>query len=114
MARRYTAAELIQAAKETGGNKSAAGRRLGCSRQTVENYCKRYTTVNEAFENERRAMVDWAESHLRKYVIAGAEWAVKFVLRTLGKDRGYTERTEHSIGGTGEPLVVHLRWPEDG
>jgi len=97
---RYTAAELIEAAKATGGNKSAAARQLNCDRQTVQNYCNRYPTVNRAFEQERQAMVDWAESGLREAVITRKEpWAIKFTLSTLGKDRGYTERRDMRIGG---------------
>jgi len=105
----YKAEELIEAARKTGGNKAAAARLLGCTRQTVDLYCNRYVTVKQAFDDERETMVDWAESGLRDAVITTkAPWAIKFILRTLGKDRGYTERVEQEItGADGGPLTVH-------
>ena len=97
---RYTAQQMIEAAQKTGGNKSAAARLLDCHRETVQRYCRNMVTVNAAFEEQRQVMVDWAETGLREAVITRKDpWAIKFVLRTQGKDRGYVERTETEQSG---------------
>ena len=62
---------------------------LGCHVNTVKNYIKRYPTVAAAAEHQREGIVDMAESVLVRRLNAG-EWdAAKFVLTTLGKDRGW-------------------------
>lgn len=105
---KYTSEELIAAAEATGGNKSAVARQLNCDRQTVQNYCNRYITVNRAFEQERQKMVDWAESGLRDAVIDDKEpWAIKFTLATLGKDRGYVPKVETEQVGKMIIEIVH-------
>jgi hypothetical protein len=77
------------------------------------NYCKRYKTVERAFQQEREKLVDHAETGLRYAVINRKDpWAIKFVLRTLGRDRGYTEQQKHVIDGSAN-VVVSLRWPEE-
>jgi len=102
---KYTAEELIAAAQATGGNKSAVARKLNCDRQTVQNYCNRYVTVDRAFEQERQKMIDWAESGLRDAVITHKEpWAIKFTLATIGKDRGYTEEKRVDLTSKGEQI----------
>lgn len=72
---------------------------MGCERITIQRYCKRYKTVQEAFDQERQKMIDWAEKGLLDAVIGNEDhgpetWALKFTLKTVGKNRGYTERHE--------------------
>ena len=71
-----------------------AARKLGCSPKTVYNYAKRYPIVQEAVDDERGHFVDTAELGLKRAVLNGAAWAIRFTLETLGKDRGYTKRVE--------------------
>lgn len=86
---RYTAAEVIKAINATAGIKTAAAKRLSCDVDTIDNYAKRYPTVAEALQQARAGIVDIAESVLVRRLNAG-EWdAAKFVLTTLGKDRGW-------------------------
>jgi len=102
---RYTATQLIQLARDVGGNKTAAARRLGCDRTTVQNYCNRYPTVERAFEEERQAIADWAESGLRDAVITMREpWAIKFALATLRKDI-YSQQIEQVHTGKVEYMI---------
>lgn len=54
-------------------------------------------------EDERNSLVDMAEIQLIKAVQEGNFKAVREVLRTLGKNRGYVERMEHS-GNDGGPI----------
>ena len=91
---RYTQHRVIDAIKQAQGIKAAAAQALGCSRQTVTNYIDRYPAVKEAYQEARDTSLDLAESKLIA-LVEREEWpAIRFMLITLGKDRGYTERTE--------------------
>jgi len=103
----FTAVQVADALRKARGIKAVAARALGCSRVTVEAYCKRYPTVQAVVEEQRELLVDVAESHLTKWVDAGNERAVFWTLGTLGKDRGYVPREEHT-GKDGEPLQVEV------
>ena len=102
---RYTTAEVIEAIRVAKGIKMTAARHLGCTWWTVNNYCKRHPTVQKAYEETRQELIDLAESKLRQKVEKGADWAIKWVLATLGKDRGWVERKEVT-GAEGGPV----RW----
>jgi hypothetical protein len=90
---RYTLERALEAAQK-GITKAGAARVLGCSRQTIVSYCKRWKRLAEAFEANRSEMVDLSEMALRGAVLRGEPWAVTFALKTLGKDEGYSERQE--------------------
>jgi hypothetical protein len=44
-------------------------------------------------------MIDAGESALYRATLNGEAWAVQFLLKTLGKSRGYVERVEQRSGG---------------
>lgn len=94
---RYTAQQVSDALLDTAGIKSAAARKLGCTHQTVDNYIARYPTVAAAYEQARASIVDKAESVLLQKLNRN-EWdAAKFVLTTLGKDRGWGQTLDVRI-----------------
>jgi len=82
-------------------------KRLGCSVDTIGRYCQRYPTVAAARDEERGAMVDEAELRLWRAIQDGQAWAIAFCLKTLGKDRGYTERQEIA-GSDGSAVTFHV------
>ena len=90
---RYTADEVIEALKK-GHTCVGAASLLQCDPETIRNYAKRYPTVMAALKGKRRELVDLAEMSLRRAIVAGEGWAVALTLKTLGKDEGYTERSE--------------------
>ncbi len=94
---RFTQQQIIEALKATKGMVYLAAERLGCEAQTVYNYRDRYPAVRAAMELEDGKIDDIAEMKLYQAIMAGESWAVQFRLRTKGKGRGYTERTEHSV-----------------
>jgi hypothetical protein len=106
---RYTAAEVIAAIKHTRGMLTLAAERLGCSDETMYNYAKRYPSVAEAIKQQRDRVLDITELKLQEAVNAGESWAVQFMLRTIGKERGYVERHEVT-GKDGDSLHIHLSW----
>lgn len=100
---RYAAAQVIEAIQRARGVKAVAARILECSRQTVDNYIERYVTVRAAYEEQRETLIDVAEGKLIKKLDEDEWAAIKFVLTTLGKSRGYTERQEIT-GAEGGPI----------
>jgi len=76
------------------GIKSVIAEALDCSRQTVDNYLTRWPDLVGVVAQERESLVDRAESKLMEAVDKGELKAVLFVLETMGKERGWTKRTE--------------------
>jgi hypothetical protein len=106
-----TAAQVAKALTESHGLVSIAARQLGCSRQAVEKRIKTSALVRQALHDAREATLDVAEASLYNQVLAGEGWAVCFILKCLGKDRGYVERAQVELSGPGGgPLL--LQWAE--
>ena len=98
---------MIAALLEAHGVKAQAARLLGCNRNTVERYISLYPTVQEAYAIARAELVDLAESKLVEQ-LEGGEWpAIRFTLATIGKDRGYVERSESAVQAKVEGDVTH-------
>ena len=91
--KRFTAAQVVAAVRQCWGLRYHVARRLGCHVNTVTNYAQRYPAVREAFAAERGLLVDLGERALREAIERGEAWAVRLVLLTLGKDRGYVLKT---------------------
>ena len=94
---RYTALQVIEALRTSRGLISMAAEKLQCDVDTVQNYCKRYPTVEAAKQESRVSLLDLAESRLWEAIDRGEGWAIGFCLRTLGRSRGY-----------GEHVALHL------
>jgi hypothetical protein len=94
---RFTTAEVIEALRKTNGMKGPTARLLGCTYRTVVNYEKRYRPVADCIREERELMLDAAELSLARAVEKGEAWAVCFTLKTIGKGRGYVEKTEVEV-----------------
>ena len=90
----YSATQVAEALTQTKGMIFLAAKRLGCSAQTVRNYCERFPSVQAAKDAERGEMVDTAELKLWQSIQNGESWGIAFCLKTIGKDRGYVERQE--------------------
>jgi len=102
---RYTIEQMEQVLRDSRGLLSPAARRLGCDRATMYNYAARYPRIQQTIDDAREQLIDSAESKLAEAIETKAEpWAIAFVLKTLGKHRGYTERTETDVTSKGEPL----------
>ena len=109
---RYTQAQLIDAIQAAKGIKATAAQSLGCSRQTITNYIDRYPAVKAAYQEARDTSLDLAESKLIA-LVEREEWpAIRFMLVTLGKDRGYTERDDIQVLG-GDPQARRQQFLDD-
>jgi len=108
----YTAQQFIDAIPGTGGVITSIARRVGCDWHTAKKYLTEYPTITRAWDNEREGMLDMAEVALFKAVKDGEQWAVKFFLTTIGKQRGYVERVEQQVSGTGDGGAIVLTWAD--
>ena len=106
---KYKVSDMVQAIRESKGMVYVAARKLGCAANTVYNYAERHPTVQEAIDQERGLLVDTAELALWKALQNGEGWAVSLTLKTLGKERGYVERTQTEVSGKdGGALVISV------
>jgi predicted transcriptional regulator len=96
---KYSAEQVIEAVRRNRGILTLVAKDLGCTRQTVHSYVKRYPTIAQAVEDERESLLDLAEGSLFEQVRKGNITAIIFTLKTLGKHRGYVERQEHQVDG---------------
>lgn len=90
--------EFLEKFFDLVGNVKKTCEAVGISRMTYY----RWRREDEYFEKEsdyikdaaRQSMIDGAEDGLREGVEAGNMTAIIFTLKTIGKERGYIERTE--------------------
>ncbi len=96
----HTKEAVLKAVATSRGIKASVAVALGCSRGTVDNYLGRWPDVKDAFDASRSLLVNTAVSALAKDVqnadSKGHQSAYMFVLKTLGKDEGFVERSEVS------------------
>lgn len=106
--RHYLSALLvIQALRKTKGSVYKAAELLGVSSVIIYGYIKRNPTVRQEKTDIDGQMVDRAEIALFDAVEDEQPWAVKYLLSTKGKDRGYVTRVEQT-GPGGSPLGSSL------
>ena len=104
---RFTQEQMIRALTEARGLKMVAAEALHCDRATVHRYILRYPKVRQAYEEAIEGSIDLAQSKLIT-LIEREDWrAIRFMLCTLGKDRGFTER--HEIAAPGDDLETLRR-----
>ena len=109
---RYSQARVIDAIVQARGIKATAAANLHCSRQTITNYIDRYPAVKAAYQEAVESTIDLAQSKLI-VLVEREEWpAIRFLLVTLGKDRGFTERTEVQTLGEDQE-VLFQKFDED-
>jgi len=119
--------EFLKAIEGSGGIKATIAMRLDVSRNTVDNYLKRWATAQEAYTQETETNTDIAESiilgnmqaalqqqrDLKKdnkpaIVESGDAWKY---LQYKGRERGYAQRSEVT-GADGGPVVFHVVYEE--
>jgi AcrR family transcriptional regulator len=98
----YPREVFLRAIPGSFGVKAAVARAVGCSPETVKNALKRWSDLAEAMATEKASLVGDAVSALAADVhnkeSDGHQRAYMFVLKTLGKNEGFVERTE--VDGT--------------
>jgi 20S proteasome alpha/beta subunit len=91
---KITKTNFINASKDSGGIQSVVAQKIGCERQAINQFIKKNEWARELLDAEREKIIDLAENKLFKAADDGKEWAIERILKSLGKRRGYTEKTE--------------------
>lgn len=85
---------LIEALKQTSNNVSSACERAGISRVTFYAWLDRYPELQQVYDAGQEQRLDYAESKMMVLIAEGFWPAIKFLLSTIGKKRGYIVTTE--------------------
>lgn len=102
-----TAEEVIEVIPGSAGVKTTIARRLGVSRHTVDSYLDRWSTVQQAYEDEVESVGDMAESKLYEAMKEGDLSSVRWYLARIRRGK-YTTRQEIT-GAEGEPIEIITR-----
>ncbi len=102
--RKYTDEQMIAALGECKGMVYLAAARIGCSPDAIYDRAKISPDVAAVLVCERGKVIDAAELKLYQAIMNGEPWAIQMCLKTLGKSRGYVERTEIT-GKDGDPIA---------
>lgn len=100
---KFTVPQIEAALRATHGQITLAADNLGCAYNTVRRYVDKSPTLQGIIVHYRERRVDTAELKLENAINNGEPWAITLTLKTVGKDRGYTERHEHT-GPDGGPI----------
>lgn len=109
--KKFSRAVVEDAITRGHGVKSVVAGLLGCSRQTVDNYLAEWPDLAEMFEAARGGLIGKALSALvsdiENPVSDGHVRAYMYVLKTLAKDDGFSERVQLSDPDDA-PLAVNF------
>jgi hypothetical protein len=107
---RFSKKDIIDALKTTNGIKASAAEMLSCNRRTIDNYIERYPDIAEAYKELREKVIDIGEIKLVKMVqdeTHPKHWdAVRFLLTTLGRKRGYGDSLSQVVPGEDDDVMV--------
>lgn len=105
---KYTLEQVLAAIKGSAGIKETIRRRLGCnSRNTVDNYLRRYATAQAAYDEEKESVGDAAESVIIGAIRDKDRDAAKWYLAKKHRDRGYGDKSELEVSGKGGGPIEH-------
>ena len=107
--REFTEQEILEAIQDTGGIINKIAQKLNCDWHTADKYISKYESSKIALQDERQTLIDDSENVIRNAVRSGDVQSAKFVLTTLGKKRGYTEKTE--VEHSGDMSITINRHP---
>lgn len=89
---------MSAALRKHNGNQAAVARSLGVTRQSVNDFIGRNAEILRPIVEEcREVFIDEVEKAMHSQAKSGNVTAQIFILKTLGKRRGYVEREDGSI-----------------
>lgn len=98
---RYTVARIAEALHATKGAPYLAAEMLGCSHTLVYNRIREHPTLRDIKDFYDGQLTDVAYLKLREQVLAGSQWAVKYVMSHKGQAYGFNRDAED-----GESMVT--------
>ena len=91
-----TKTKFIKALEDSGGILSVIARKLKVTRKAVYNFIDKYPELKELIDQERETILDIAQNTVYDRV-KGEDWeATRYLLNTLGRQRGFSSRTEET------------------
>ena len=99
----FTARQFIDAIPGSGGIIATIARRVGCEWHTAKRYIGEHPTIQQAYENERNAIDDLAESTVLKSIQEGDVSTAKW---WLSKKRKQEFGESLDLTSDGKPLFV--------
>ena len=114
-----TIKQIAHALEAKAGNITQAARALGVTRDALHKRIAKSEELQRLVIASREELVDIAESTIRKNIRKGDVASTIFVLKTLGKNRGYVERQEitgadsgaikiEEVSGAGERILSRI------
>lgn len=91
---RRTVATIERVLRESYGLVSVAATRLEMSRSVLYRRIRKSSRLQEALADAREIVLDTSELKLMEAINRGEAWAISLALKTIGKSRGYVERSE--------------------
>lgn len=106
MARKHklTLALAQDVLQKSGGMITKAAILANCNRQTFYNFMEQHPELYDLRQEIEDTYLDQAESKLQDLIQEGNVAAVIFYLKTKGKKRGYTEKSEMDISSNGQNI----------
>lgn len=101
----YNKVDVAAAILLTNGTFSKMAPLLGRHRSRIRDYVLARPDVKEIYDNVREGMIDQLELDTFESALAGDPTDRRFLLTTLGKNRGYSTRSE-TTGPEGGPMQV--------
>jgi len=86
---------------------------IGLTRATHYYYMNNDPYYAKYFNEIDEMILDYVEEKSRDISLSGDKDMIKFMLKTKGKDRGYTERTETEVRNI-TPVTIQIVAPEPG
>lgn len=91
---KFTKEQLLQAIQGSYGIASNVAKRLRCDRQTATNNINRFEETKLAFKQEKEMLLDLGENTIVELLKKHDGATTRWLMATLGKERGYTELVE--------------------
>jgi len=76
--------------------KTMLAKHYGVNIKTILSYLDKYG-LNDLMEQKREEIIDFAESQLIKKISDGDTTAIIFFLKTIGRNRGYSEKANNQL-----------------
>ena len=110
IAKRFTHKEITEIVEKTSGMTHDILALLDCTRSQWQSYLEKHPDVKQICKSSREAVVDRAEARMLQAVNSDnemlAEKASEFVLKTLGKSRGWGQDPSTQINVNSESVDI--------
>jgi len=105
---RATKKSILKAIEGSNGIVSNVASSLGCAWVTAKNYIESTPQFKEKFLHAREALLDIAENAISTSIKDGNTQDAKWLLSTLGKKRGFVEKSQLELSGEIKTFVDYV------